>query len=374
MDLVRLVLGGLGMIGWLRRHADAFRGRGDSAPTVPPMDGALRPNTLLETARVLLRIDAPDSLVATRDGVLFSSSAGVFRLDPQSGTVASVRRFEHAVTCVASSDEVLAVGLEDGSIRLCRAGHDLPALVTLGGQRLVCPTALAFRDPTTLIVCQGSARNSPNHWKHDLMQRESSGSVWQVSITDGTSRRLAGGLAFPYGAALGNGDVVICESWRHRLLRLSDGSATPVLSDLPGYPARLVAAGDGGFWLSVFAPRSQLIEFVLGETAYRERMMRELAPEHWVAPSLSPALSFLEPMQGGALRSHGILKPWSPTRSYGLLVRLDARLQPIASFHSRADGRHHGVTSCVEIGSQILVSSKGGNAILALPAAAGDTP
>ena len=72
-------------------------------------------------------------------------------------------------------------------------------------------------------------------------------------------------------------------------------------------------------------------------------------------------------MQGGALRSHGISKPWSPTRSYGLLIRLNARFQPVASYHSRADGTHHGVTSCVEVGSRILVTSRGGNAILGLP-------
>src|SRR5271166_1612037 len=46
-----------------------------------------------------------------------------------------------------------------------------------------------------------------------------------------------------------------------------------------------------GYWLCVFAPRSQLIELVLIERAFRERMLRELAPECWVAPSLAPARS-----------------------------------------------------------------------------------
>ncbi len=69
---------------------------------------------------------------------------------------------------------------------------------------------------------------------------------------------------------------------------------------------------------------------------------------------------------GGALRTRGIFKPWSPTRSYGLLVKLDSRFRPVASFHSRADGQHHGVTSWLDLGDQILVASQGGKAILSL--------
>ena len=39
-------------------------------------------------------------------------------------------------------------------------------------------------------------------------------------------------------------------------------------------------------------------------------------------------------------------------------------MRPVASFHSRANGRRHGVTSAVEAGGRVLVASKGGDAIL----------
>ena len=57
----------------------------------------------------------------------------------------------------------------------------------------------------------------------------------------------------------------------------------------------------------------------------------------------------------------GIHKPWSPSRSYGLVVRLDAAMQPVTSFHSRANGTRHGVTSAVETDGRVLVASKGGD-------------
>jgi hypothetical protein len=72
-------------------------------------------------------------------------------------------------------------------------------------------------------------------------------------------------------------------------------------------------------------------------------------------------------MQVGELKQLGILKPWAPARSYGLVVRLDGEQEPQSSLHSRADGRRHGITSCVEIGSRLLATSKGGDAIVSIP-------
>ena len=64
-------------------------------------------------------------------------------------------------------------------------------------------------------------------------------------------------------------------------------------------------------------------------------------------------------MQGSGLKQMGILKPWAATRSYGLVVRCDAEMQPLASYHSRADGIIHGVTSICEDRGDLLVSAKG---------------
>ena len=57
----------------LRGVIDRFVGRGEAAVTVPPMDGALRPNQALERASVAAEVRAPDNLVSYRGDVLFSS-------------------------------------------------------------------------------------------------------------------------------------------------------------------------------------------------------------------------------------------------------------------------------------------------------------
>ncbi len=181
---------------------------------------------------------------------------------------------------------------------------------------------------------------------------------------------MADGLRWPYGAWSHQGRIVVSESWSHRLLALDPaGAARPqtVLADLPGYPARLAGAADGGLWLAVFAPRSQLIEFVLREDGYRRRMLNEIDSDYWIAPTMANGRSFLEPIQGGALKQMGVLKPWAPSRSYGMVIKLDAEFEPLMSFHSRADGSRHGTTSALEHAGALYVASKGGDVIVSLP-------
>ena len=354
------------MITWLRNRIDDFLGQGEAAVTVPPMDGALSPNTRLDRARLVASAPTPDDLAMGGGTVFFSSGDTVFRLNPETGIAEPVQRFAAPVTCLAAWGETLAVGLAEGGLRILHGAREI-AVATV-----TCPTALSFASADRLLATQGSARNGPGQWKQDLLQGGASGSVTQVSVADGTTRVLASGLAWPNGIAATPDGIVVSESWRHRLIRLDGSRPVPVLADLPGYPARLAPAQGGGWWLSVFAPRGQLVEFVLRERRYCDRMMAEIDPDNWLAPAITPPKSFLEPMMGGALRTHGFVKPWAPTRSYGLLVRLDARFRAIRSFHSRADGTRHGITSALDLGAVVLVASRGGDAILALDPSAGD--
>ena len=349
---------------------DYFRGQ---AMTIPPMDGALRPNTALDdSAAELLEAAAPDNLAAVGEHILYSTGGDLLRL-PAYGEAApmTVARFDAPVSALAcSSDGAIAIGLGDGRIVIKNGPFDGRTLGPADFEGFACPTALAFGGANTLWVCQGSSAQRPSDWVVDLMGKSASGSVWRVDLASGRRDRLAGDLAFPYGVLpdAPGGGIVVAESWRHRLVRIGaeGGAIEPVLTMLPGYPARLAPGADGAAWLCLFAPRNRLIEFVLQEDAYRADMMREVEREHWIAPALSSGAVFLEPLQCGGVKTMGIHKPWSPTRSYGLLVRLDRNLRPVASFHSRANGRRHGITSVIERDRRVLVTSKGGDAILSL--------
>jgi hypothetical protein len=347
---------------------DRFLGRGDASVTVPPMDGALKPNNLLDDAQSVAMLTEPDNLLFHDGALLCSSGAELLRLDPATGRSEVLQRFDGLVTAMATNgQELLAVAIDSGKIR-CIGGATERVLAKADEQPLACVMAMAFLDPGTLLVCIGSAENPIAAWQRDLLTGGRSGSLWRIDLATGLAKKVAGNLAYPNGIFV-EADarhVVVSESWGKRLLRidLNNGRSQPVLDDLPGYPSRICPSSRGGAWLTVFAPRSQLIEFVLRERKYRNAMMAEVPSELWIAPALRSGISFQEPMQGGALKQMGILKPWAPTRSYGLVVELDHQFEALRSLHSRAAGRRHGITSAVEMGGALWLSSKGGDEVL----------
>jgi hypothetical protein len=222
---------------------------------------------------------------------------------------------------------------------------------------------MTFLDANTLIGANGSAQHTPSQWRRDLMTLGRSGEVWRIDLASGEARRLAEGLAWPCGVAgAAEGKLYVSEAWRHRVLAIDaerGGKPMVALADPPAYPGRISAAAGGGYWLCFFTIRNQLVEFILREKEYRQRMINEVPEAFWMAPALAATGHFEEPLQGSGLKQMGMLKPWAATRAYGLVVRCDSAMQPLASYHSRADGVIHGVTAVCEDRDDLIVSAKG---------------
>lgn len=356
-----------------------FLGRGDEdALSVPPMDGVYKPNTRLETSERVLDLPGIDNLAPAADGSLHcSSGSDLFRIDPQAGTARLVRRFEGPITTVAASAAGrLAVAAEGAGLAIVDGAGEVRA-IKLADEHAACLTAGLFDGEDTLLLAVGSRRNPMSEWKRDLMTRGETGLILRCDLSGGHIEVLAGGLAFPYGLVRLPGDAIaVTESWRHRIVAIKpDGTRpSPMLRELPAYPARLAPATDGGYWLALFAPRRQLTELVLREDDYRAEMMATIPPTAWIGPDFSDGGSEEQPLQAGSVRQMGIMKPWAPSRSYGLVVRLDAAMNPIASYHSRADGQMHGVASAREAGGFLYAAARGAGTLLRLDIASETGP
>jgi hypothetical protein len=362
------------MKGIIRRAVDNFYGRGESSVTVPVMDGPFMPNEELESAQVVLDQPDIDNLVASNGSMFASSGPDLLRLGTRGTrlTVERIERYDCTITSLAAGPEgALAIGLDESGI-IVRGGPFDGG--TFGGKGVGClrsPVAMIFDGSHQIIVANGSAHLPASQWRRDLMNLGRSGSVWRFDLLTCKGTSLVDGLGFPYGLTRDNRNrLCISDSWNHRIIALdpNGGSNPDILIDhLPGYPARFAVAANGGFWLSVFAPRNQLIEFILREPRYRRRMLTEVPEDDWMAPALASGLSINEPLQWSAIMQMGIMKPWAAGRSYGLLVFLDAELAPRWSCHSRANGSVHGVTSTCEFDGSLFACAKGSGKIIRLP-------
>ena len=204
----------------LRKAVDSWFGRGEASITIPPMDGAFRPNDLLDLAPLSLEAPAPDCLAATSHGVVVSSDRSLLSVDRSGGAAARVLRDADQRSGRLAGWR-RGGGLDRRQDRLCRR----PARRNDGPEEpeVACITALAPASDGTLFVANGSAKNGPAAWKRDLMEKNASGSVWRVDPRNGAYTRLAGDLAYPYGLVEDAGSVVVSESWRSALTRISPG-------------------------------------------------------------------------------------------------------------------------------------------------------
>jgi hypothetical protein len=355
----------------VRNIVDGFMGgRGEHSITVPVMDGALKPNDYLERSRGIATIPEADNITAVGGDVFLTSGVEVLRRGAD-GKFEPHARYDAVVTSLAASpDGSMAIGLEGRGFRIAGGKHDGKTLPTLQeGVAFICPTAATFIDDDTLVVCSGSTEHSTLEWNRDLLALGRSGSVWVWDIDSDNMRHLKGNLAYPAGVCVEGADtILVSEAWKHRIVSmdLSGSGINTVLDGLPAYPGRIMVSPSGGYWLSLFAVRSQLQEFVLREDRYRRQMMATIDPEFWIAPALSSGRSFKEPLQAGGVIRLGIHKPWAPTKSYGLILRLDADAQPVWSAHSRADGSRHGITSTLELNGTLLATSKGKGELISI--------
>jgi hypothetical protein len=359
------------MIAAIKEWSDRLLGRGAASITVPVFDGALKSNTLVEDATVLAQLSAPADLATDGASVFVADGNKVWQHDGTSTQwapreAASVNTAISAIACVPDGGLALALGGRE--VHIVGGAHNGLVFTSAYGRALSCVNALAFGSDGNLLASDGSATQPPGRWKHDLMELGHSGRLITFDLASGQGHEMASGLGYAFGTCAADDGALVCESWRHRVLRVSSNGGVPVsvIDNLPGYPSRITQAAGGGYWLTCFALRTQLVEFVLREPAFRKRMIQEVDPAYWIAPALNSGNTFLEPMQGAHLKMMGVVKPWAPPRSYGLVIRLNDEGLIRYSLHSRFDGKNHGVAAAVECAGQLYLLAHGPKRLLRL--------
>jgi ABC-type sugar transport system ATPase subunit len=358
--------------------------------SIPPLDGAFRQNDELESVWPLLELlDRPNDFVIGCGQHGFLSAIGaVMRFDFVSGgraeRFASVRGQAMGVDVSTGGD--VAVCVDDvGVFVFDRQGRQIAALTQVDGRRLRSATSLLFLEDATLLVTEASELHTAAEWRSDFLEGRRCGNILQWSFDKGDVRTLARGLAYPYGICLSHGghSVLLTEAWDFSVaeLALDVSGAKPLtrLTRLPGYPARIRRSADGGYWLCFLALRSALVDFIKSESKFCREMMETMPSELWIGPDFASNAYDPHPwksphyMSGtqhfaagqiGGLRRSGAVNPWSPSRSYGLVAKLDSTLDPQFSLHARSNDLYHGITGVCEKDGSLFLVCQGYGALL----------
>lgn len=333
-----------------------------SLPPAMTLEGVLGPNRRLDEADAVT-VRSPSALCVAKNGsLLFSSGTDVLVMHKWGRPAELWRSFDRAITALAERhDEAIAVGLENGRLAVCDAsGEDLDGWTIPSGIKSVVDCL--FLPGGELVVLDNGYAAAESYLSVAPWDETHAGQV--VSITrHGASTALASGLHCPMGLAISaRGDLIVTELERARIVNLK---GEVFRFGFPGYLGRLHRTSDG-YILACLGRRDPLIEFLKTEPAFVAEMKARVAPEHWIGPRVSPDFSHDFPIELGATRLFGEIKPWAPSFSYGLVIELDAALMPVGSAHSRADGRRHYITDAVEWNGDLIAVSGASEELLNL--------
>ena len=335
--------------------------------TLAPFEAGLSPDSALDLAEVVLSDDAEvDDIVVTGDGrIVCSVGSEVRRLDgPSLTTVASC---DGTVTALAVRDRTILAAVEGTGV-VAIDGDKIATSCDDDAVRTGVSALAVHRDGTTYATI-ASRHNRLADWSRGLLSSDSSGELVAISA-DGAVTRLTGDLGWPAGVCVTHDErLLVSESLATSITTLdrAGSSRATLATRLPFYPGR-IRPSPAGYWLAAPYVRNRATELILSEPELVAEMTATIEPPEWMVPRLRSERPHTDALQIGQVRILGVIKPWAPPRSYGLVAHLDQDGRFDWSAHSRADGYHHGVTATGVLGDRLIVAARGRRNLLALPA------
>ena len=324
------------------------------------LEGVLGPNNRLDEAEGF-KVDAPQSLCVGWHGqLLFSSRNAVHLLAKWGATPELWSSFDAPVTalCTGPSGDV-AIGLEGGRIAVLdgAGGQSAEWPLPKGLKSVVDCT---FASAEEIVVVDNGFGPDEDFMSVAPWDESARGSVVIVSRS-GTSKVLASGLHCPMGITRDfAGEWIVTLFERASVVDLAGRVRQ---GGYPAYPGRIHRT-PSGYVMACLARRDPLIEFLKTEKEFIAEMRATMDPRYWISPRATPEFSHDFPIEAGATRLFGEIKPWAPSFSYGLVVELDENFLPVGAAHSRANGLRHQITDAIIWNGDLVAVSGASGEIL----------
>lgn len=321
---------------------------------VPPtmtLEGVLGPNDRLEGADARPAPGARAMALAADGALLVNDGRLLLRIADWTAEAQPVFEADAPIAAIATAPNgSVALVCEGGPLHVLTPGFAATDWPTDSGVQ--GPTDAAFLTDDELLVTDSGIDHGDDMLARATWDDAAKGSVVGLSRT--TRRTIAKDLHAPAGLCIDGKRILVTEMERARIRDAATGAT--LQAGLPGYAGRL-SRTPTGYLLSCIARRDPLIEFLKTETAFVRDMKATVAPIHWIAPRIDPQFRHDLPIEMGATRLFGEVKPWAPSFSYGLVIALDHDLNPTASAQSRANGTRHAIAAALHWGGGTIALS-----------------
>jgi len=331
-------------------------------PPAMTLEGVLGPNGRLDEAKSM-PVDQPRNLCVTADGnLVFSAGKDICVLKKWAGKPVVLGSFAHPVSALCTSPGgLIAVGMAGGAIAVCDAdGRPLDDWAVSVPLQSVNDCAFLSEDEIAVADC-GYA-NEDDVLSIAPWDEVARGRVVAIARS-GKVHNLGPDLHAPMGLCRDAGGKMLVTLMERAAI--TDVTGQVQQGGYPAYLGRLRKTATG-YVMACLARRDPLIEFLKTEKEFVAEMKASMASKYWISPRANPEFSHEFPIELGATRLFGEIKPWAPSFSYGLVIEMDENLMPVASAHSRANKSRHAITDVLEWQGDLIVVSKASGEILNL--------
>ena len=115
----------------------------------------------------------------------------------------------------------------------------------------------------------------------DVIEHGGHGRLLEWDPATGRATVIRAGIDFANGVAMTPDEqaVLLSETGHYRIVRIAvagpaRGTLTPVIENLPGFPDNISPAGEGRYWVALFAPRNALLDALSMRPALRKVIPR----------------------------------------------------------------------------------------------------
>ncbi|MAA74949.1 MAG: gluconolactonase [Salinisphaeraceae bacterium] len=320
------------------------------APASPGLKGPYaRNNALAQAQRLPTRAPGPEDVAVDAQGRVYGGFAD-----------GSIRRLEadgsqEALIATTGGRPLGLAWGPDGSLIVADAVKGVLAIRPNGGRRLLTDSYRAreygFVDDVdvaadgTVYFSDASKKFRHPNYMADILEHGGHGRLYRYEPLADEVTLLLDGLQFANGVAVGPDEryIMVVETGAYRVTRYwltgeRAGEHEVVIDNLPGLPDGISHAGEGRFWIALFAPRDTALDYMadkpwLRKLAYRLPAAARPAPEH-----------------------------------YAMVLGIDAEGQLLHNLQHGGAGAYAPITSVEQVGDRLYLGSLERSAIAVLPA------